>query len=107
MSQKIIHKRIAKVAKALCAEAYEVLAHEDAFYAANPSLRHYVRRAWKDYIPYARDSLFALLNKDYTFELRVGAYTAAQVREMKDDIYEILLIDGEFKAPAETASILH
>lgn len=108
MSQKIIHKRIAKVAKALCAEAYEILARENAFYALNPSQRNYVRRAWHDFIPYARDSLFALLNKDYTFEIRLGAYTADQVREMKDEIYEILLIDGEFKAPApQHSGLIH
>jgi hypothetical protein len=97
---KIIHKRIAKIAKALCAEAYEILARENAFYRLNPSMRNYVRRAWPDFIPYARDSLFALLNKDYTFEIRLGTYTAQQVADMKDEIYEVILIDSAFKGEA-------
>lgn len=106
---KVIHHRIAKVAKALCAEAYEVLARENAFYACNPSQRNYVRRAWKDFIPYARDSLFALLNKDYTFEIAMGSYTAQQVAAMKDEIYEVILIDSAFKSSAMTpvSSVLH
>lgn len=104
---QVIHKRIAKVAKALCAEAYEVLARENAFYATNPSQRNYVRRAWKDFIPFARDSLFALLNKDYTFEIRMGQYTEAQVIAMKDEIYEVILIDSAFKGAPEAAQASH
>lgn len=101
MTEKIIHKQIARVAKALAAEAYEILAHEDAFYRLNPSQKAYVRRAWGDYIPYARQSLFVLLQKDFSHEIALGSYTQAQVQQMKDDIYECLLIDGSFKAPAE------
>lgn len=104
MTQKIIHKQIAKVAKALCAEAYEILAREDAFYALNPTMRGYVRRAWADYIPFARQSLFVLLEKDFSHEIALGAYTPAQVEQMKHDIYECLLIDGEFKAPPQQHS---
>jgi len=100
MSTKIIHAMIAETAKAIAAEAYELLAQENAFYAANPKQRVYVRRAWKDYIPYARQSLIGLLAKDFTFEISMGTYTPQAVEMMKNDVYECLLLDGEFKGPA-------
>lgn len=105
MSQ-VIHKKIAKVAKSLAAEAYELMAKENAFFALHPSQRNYVRTAWKEFIPFARDSLFALLNKDYTFEIRLGTYTEAQVTAMKDEIYEVILIDSAFKSQA-MPQVLH
>lgn len=108
MSTKIIHHTIAQTAKAIAAEAYELLAKENAFYAANPSLRNYVRRAWKDYIPYARQSLVGILAKDFAFEIAMGTYTPQTVEMMKNDVYECLLLDGEFKAPAQGYSpVLH
>lgn len=100
MTEKIIHHMVAETAKAIAAEAYELLAKENAFYASNPSQKRYVRRAWKDYIPYARQSLVGVLAKDFSFEIATGAYTPQTVEMMKNDIYECLLIDGEFKAPA-------
>lgn len=100
MSQKIIHWRIAKTAKALAAAAYEELAKENDFYRAHKSMAHYVRKNWQHFIPFARQSLVSVLAKDYTFEVALGSYTEKGVQEMKDEIYQCLLIDGGFKAPA-------
>lgn len=108
MSQRIIHARIAKTAKALAAEAYEVMAQVNAFHRLNRSMDRYVRRNWRHYIPFARQALVEILSKDYSHEIALGVYTPQGVQDMKDEIYECLLLDGGFKAPAETApSLIH
>lgn len=108
MSQKVIHWRIAKTAKALAAAAYEELAHEDAFYRAHRSMAHYVAKNWRHYIPFARRALVAILAKDYSHAIALGTYNAQGVDDMKAEIYECLLLDGGFKAPAEqTQAIIH
>lgn len=99
--QKIIHARIATVAKALAAEAYELLAQENEFHRLNRTMDRYVRRNWQHYIPFARQSLVSILSKDYTFEVALGTYTQEGVDQMKNEVYECLLLDGGFKAPSE------
>ncbi len=94
---KIIHNRIAKTAKALAAAAYEEMAKENEFYRLHPSMRNYVRRSWQHYIVFARQALVEILRKDYAYEIALGAYTPASVEAMKNEAYECLLIDGEFK----------
>ena len=94
---QIIHKRIAKVAKAIAYECYEVMAHEDDFYRLNPDQDGYVRRNWKHYIPFARQSVVQILSKDYDHEIGLGVYTREGVAQMKDEVYEALLIDGSAK----------
>lgn len=94
---QIIHWRIAKIAKALAQEAYELCAREDAFYKRWPTMRLYVKRNWQHYIPFARQSLYDILGKDYSFEIRTGAYTEESVQAMKDEVYEIVLIDSGAK----------
>ena len=97
MSQKIIHWRIAKIARELALEAYEVMAQENAFYKLHPSMKWYVAKHWNDYIPFARQALSAVLAHDYAFEIQCGQTTAKDVDAMKEDIYQALLIDGSFK----------
>lgn len=101
MSDKIIHEVIARTAKALAEAAYEELAHENAFYAANPDVNIYVARAWQHYIPFARASLLTTLQKDFSYEVAMGIYTPQGVDVMKNEVYEALLIDGSYKAPSE------
>lgn len=108
MSQKIIHWRIAKTAKALAAAAYEELAKENAFYARHKSMSHYVRKNWQLYIPFARQALVAILAKDFAYEVALGTYTEQGVVDMKEEVYQCLLLDGGFKAPsAPTSSLVH
>ena len=103
VSEKIIHRRIASTAQALAAEAYELLAKENEFHRLNRSMERYVRRNWRHYIPFARQALVAILAKDYTYEVALGVYTAQGVEEMKMEVYECLLLDGGFKAPAPSS----
>jgi hypothetical protein len=109
MSQQIIHHRIATTAKALAAAAYEKLAHDNAFHRLNRSLDRYVRRNWRHYIVFARQALVGILTKDFSHEVALGVYTAAGVEQMKNEVYECLVLDGQFKAPAEQRgpSLIH
>lgn len=100
MSDKIIHWRIAKVAKEIAAACYEELARENDFHRLNRSLDRYVRRNWQHYIPFARQALVGILSKDFAMEIALGSYTERGVQEMKDEVYQCLLIDGGFKAPS-------
>jgi len=104
VSEKIIHQRIARTAQALAAGAYELLAKENDFHRLNRSMDRYVRRNWRHYIPFARQALVAILGKDYTYEIALGVYTAQGVEEMKMEVYECLLLDGAFKAPAASTA---
>lgn len=94
---RIIHTRIAKVAKTICAECYEVMAQEDAFYRLWPDIDRYIKRRWMDYIPFARQSLAGVLAKDYSFEISIGSMSMASVEQMKQEIYEALIIDSSAK----------
>lgn len=98
---KVIHWRIAKTAKALAREAWELMAKEDAFYRVNRDPKRYVKRNWQHYIPFARQALVGILAKDYAHEIALGSYTREGVETMKNEVYEVLLIDGEYKAPAQ------
>ena len=95
---QIIHWRIAKIAKRLAEEAYELCAREDQFYKRWPTMKLYVRRNWQHYIPFARDSLYAILGKDYAHEVGLGVYTRDAVEQMKQEVYETVLIDSGYKA---------
>lgn len=108
MSQKIIHWRIAKTAKALAAAAYEELAKDNDFYKVNRSMRRYVERAWQDYIPFARSALVDILGKDYAYEIALGVYTRDGVEKMKAEVHETLVLDGGLKAaPFVQSEALH
>jgi hypothetical protein len=97
---KVIHWRIAKAAKAIAAEAYEVMAREDAFYRMWRDPKLYVRRNWQHYIPFARQALIDILGKDYKNEIAMGVYTAEAVEKMKEEVYEVILIDSAGRKPA-------
>ena len=94
---KIVHKRIASTAKALAAAAYEEMAKVNEFYAANPSMKGYVGRNWRHFIPFARQALTTILSKDYAYEIAMGSYTPKAVEQMKHEVYEALVIDGQMK----------
>jgi hypothetical protein len=104
MSQQIIHERIAKTARALAAEAYEILAKENAFHRLNRSQDRYVKRCWRHYIPFARQALVDILRKDFAMEIALGVYTREGVEAMKEEVYECLVLDGAFKAEAMQGS---
>lgn len=83
---KIVHKVIAKAARAMCAEWYETAAHENGFYKLHPSAKAYVNQKWRYFIGYARQCLATALQ------------SPALSDEQKAEIYEALVIDGSYKA---------
>ena len=106
MGERIIHNEIAKVARALAAEAYEMALSAGAIDRRSERARKvYVNKHFGDYIPFARQILVEILKKDYTFEIALGSHTEKTVQELKDRVYEALLIDGSFKAPAPLSSM--
>lgn len=108
MSDKIIHWRIAKVAKEIAATCYEELAKENDFHRLNRTMERYVRRNWQHYIPFARKALVDILTKDFSMDIALGSYTAQAVEEMKAEVYECLVIDGMYKGAAPpTSSLVH
>lgn len=68
-------------------------------------MKLYVRRNWQYYIPFARDTLYEILNKDYAHEVAMGVYTEAAVDEMKREVYEVVLIDSGFKQTPSPAVV--
>lgn len=113
MAEKIIHHEIAKVAKAFAGEAYELALQAGVIDKRKEKARNaYIAQHFGDYIFAARQALATILRKDYTFEIAMGQHTAKTVEEMKERIYQALLIDGAFKAPAamtvesETANVI-
>lgn len=91
----IVHKLIRETAEAIAAEAYESMAHDNAFFAEWPKRRAFVRKNWLMFVDHARDSLLQILGGDYP-------------DAMKQPIYDALTIDGSFKAaPQPASSALH
>lgn len=97
---KIIHVVIAETSKSLAYAAYEEMAKVDRFYRMNPKADAYVARNWRHFIPFARQSLAGILAKDFKHEIASGQYSPRSVEVMKEEIFQALLIDGQYKAPA-------
>lgn len=83
---KICHNLMAKTAKAIANEAYEILASDDKFYRAWPVRQRFVNRHWKDFIGHARAALAVILRDPAVHE------------HLKEPIYEAFLLEGGFKA---------
>jgi glycogen debranching enzyme len=89
------HNKVAKVAKAIAAEFYEHMAHDNAFYQQWPSLNGFVARAWHRFHPQARQSLTKIIAGEYP-------------QQMKDEAYEALLLDSAINPRKRPKSaILH
>ena len=78
---KVVHNLLAETAKAIAHEAYESLAHDNAFYAEWPTVDAYVARNWTLHLPEVRAQFVKILSGDYP-------------EEMKQPIYEAMCIDG-------------
>jgi hypothetical protein len=90
-NQRIVHQRTAKTAKAMAFEVYEALAHNDDFYRQNRSANRWVARNWKQFIGHARAAHFEILRDP------LNQYP----QSMKDELYEVALIEGSFKSRNE------
>lgn len=84
---KVVHQLIAKTAKEIANEAYEMCAHDNVFHAEWPDQRVFVRKNWTMFVDSARDALMAILTGDYP-------------EQMKEPIYEAFLIDGSQRKPS-------
>jgi hypothetical protein len=83
---KICDALMAKTAKAICNEAYEILASDNTFYRAWPVRQRFVNRHWKDFVGHARASLAVILRDPTVHE------------NLKTPIYEAFLHEGGYKA---------
>ena len=95
-SGQVVHRLIAETARAICNEVFEVCSSNDAFHKAWPtkSRKRFVQRYWADYIGHARASLTAMLQPI------PGTSEYATHETLRNEIFEALLIDGQYKRPA-------
>lgn len=78
---KVVHQLLADTAKAIAHEAYESMAHDNAFYKEWPTVGSYVHANWTLHLPEVRAQFVKILQGDYP-------------DAMKQPIYEAMCIDG-------------
>ena len=92
--QEACHVYVRKIAKEMAGAVYESCAKDDAFFAAYPSERAFITKAWPLYVGEARQSLVALLGSPSVHET------------LKEKIFDIVLKDKALQTNifgAETA----
>lgn len=78
----MVHAQIAKTAKGLAEEHWEILAKQNAFYARHKDPRKFVKRFWPNYVDMARQILVGMLgNPKYD-------------KAFKDEILKAVTLDG-------------
>lgn len=97
---KIVHNLIARTAKEICSEVYEVCATTDRFYKAWPNSRRFVAVKWKEFIGDARKALTVMLRPIPGTEKDPDGPKYHYSQHIRDEVFEALLIDGQAKAPA-------
>ncbi len=91
---KILHNLIADTAKAIAREAYESIAHDNAFYAEWPDMHLFVAANFQMFVPEARTALMKMLEVErYEDGKPVYVYPEA----IREPIYEAFLKDGLMK----------
>lgn len=95
---RMVHKLIAKTAKAIAAEAWEVMSSNDAFHKQWPHVRRFVQCNWQEFVGYARMSLVTMLKHRPGTEGRPDGPEYYYPQIMRDEIFEALVIDGGGKA---------
>lgn len=99
---KVIHNLIADTAKAIAREAYEAIAHDNDFYAAWPTMERFVGHNWQMFVGDARVSLMQML----AIERMEGPNPVYKYpQEVRDPVYEALLIDGSQRADPKAAKV--
>lgn len=94
---KICHQLIAKTAKEITFAAYEILAHDDAFYRAWPNQRRFVARQWKNFIGHARASLMVMLQPIPGTENDPDGPKYLAHETMREAIMEAFVLEGAYK----------
>lgn len=95
---RVVHKLIAKTAKAIAAEAWEVMSSNDRFHAAYPHVSTFVRGKWPEFVGYARASLATMLKFKTGTENNPNGPEYYYSQHIRDEIEEALIIDGSSKA---------
>jgi hypothetical protein len=99
---QMVHKQIAHTAKGICEAVFEAMSHNDRFHAQWPekTRKRFIQRYWADYIGHARTALTAMLQPIPGTECDPDGPKYATPQIMRDEIFEALLIDGQYKRPA-------
>ena len=99
---QMVHGLIAKTAKEITEAVFEAMIHNDRFHAIWPDKKRrlFVKRYWTDYIGHARSSLAALLVPIPGTENDPDGAKYATPQLMRDQIFDALVIDGQYKRPA-------
>lgn len=98
MSNRVVHKLIAKTAKAIAAEAWEVMSSNDAFHKAYPHVSTFVRGKWPEFVGHARSSLATMLKHVTGTENNPNGPEYYYSQHIRDEIEDALIIDGAHKA---------
>ena len=98
---QMVHGLIAKTAKEITEAVFEACSYSDPFHAAWPEkkCRAFVKRFWPDYIGYARQSLAMMLTPIAGTENDPDGPKFHYPESMRNEVYEALLIDGQYKRP--------
>lgn len=91
---KIVHALVAKTAKEIAAEFWEICSSDNTFHKHFPKVRPFVQRHWRDFVGAARHSLVKILADPLTHD------------NLKQPIYEAILLEGGFKATPQAPSAL-
>lgn len=84
---QLAHFRIADVAEAMAADAYETLAKDNRFYKAWPNQKSFALKHRAAYMKAARTSLTTMLGKSYP------NLSKEEEEKMKEEIMDVLLND--------------
>ena len=103
MSKKIAHKLVAKTAHEIACEVYEVLASNNRFHEAFPTVESFVYFHWQEFIGDARKALTQMLRPE------PGTTDKYKYSEhIRNEIFEALCLEGEMKmSPQPKYSTLH
>lgn len=89
---KGVHNLIASTAKSIAHEAYESMAHDNAFYAEWPNREAFVQKNWPMFVGSVRAQFLEMLKGDYP-------------EAMKQPIYEAMCIDGSMRPPINAPAV--
>ncbi len=102
----MVHGLIAKTAREITEAVFEAMSHNDRFHKAWPEKhrKRFVQRYWPDYIGHARNSLVAMLQPIPGTETDPDGPKYATPQLMRDEVFDALVIDGQYKRPAPVST---
>lgn len=95
---RIVHKLIAKTAKGIAAEAWEIMSSNDDFHRKFPCVEPFVAYQWQNFVGHARAALVAMLAHKPGTENNPTGPEYLYTKHVRDEIEEALIIEGAHKA---------